>query len=177
MIPALEAILSRRKREFDTLAVRGHLTIGDDLFISVAVPAEVLEKSLDLVLGHALDAIKERPIREIRFVVEKEEHYCRVDVKDTGAGLPEEAWERIFEQSVPIDGVEIGENKRLHAARDVLAPYGGKVFIKHSIPDEETTIRIILPTLAGRTEAARVMENRPNFPHQRGGDVNHKEDF
>ena len=69
-----------------------------------------------------------------------------IDVKDTGRGIKEEDWDKIFEPRKRADGlVEPGSGLGLYLAREAARRQGGDVILVCSKVNEGSTFRIILP--------------------------------
>ena len=64
-----------------------------------------------------------------------------IDIKDCGIGIGKSEWEMIFESGYS-KGSSTGFG--LFSAKEKLNKYGGRIFVKHSIPEEETVITIEL---------------------------------
>lgn len=77
------------------------------------------------------------------------EFFCRIDMRDTGIGIPEEELPRIFQRfyrspSVQnAEGVGIG----LYLARQIISGEGGYLKV-YSVPEEGSTFSIFLPRQA-----------------------------
>ncbi len=76
--------------------------------------------------------------------------WIRVDVKDTGKGIKEEDWGKIFELRKRADGlVEQGSGIGLHLARRAARRQGGDVVLVSSQVNAGSAFRISLPYNAG----------------------------
>lgn len=62
-------------------------------------------------------------------------------LSDTGPGIPEELWEKIFERGYSGHG---GTGQGLYHAREVLQNYGGRIYLRNSAPQSGTTFCIEL---------------------------------
>ena len=99
-------------------------------------------------LGNILDnAIKYTPPGgQVSVSCQKYELFCRIDVSDTGPGIPEEEQANIFQrfyrgrQVRQADGVGIG----LYLSRQIIAGEGGYVKVQ-STPGRGSTFSVFLP--------------------------------
>ncbi len=96
---------------------------------------------LDNCLRNAVRAVKDAEERRIAVDVEATPGRIRVHVSDTGCGIPENEWDRIFEEGMSgSDGTGHG----LAQARTLLARVGGNIFVTESRPGQGTTFTIQL---------------------------------
>ena len=99
-------------------------------------------------MGNILDnAIKYTPPGgQVSVSCQKYELFCRIDVSDTGPGIPEEEQANIFQrfyrgrQVRQADGVGIG----LYLSRQIIAGEGGYVKVQ-STPGRGSTFSVFLP--------------------------------
>jgi signal transduction histidine kinase len=70
---------------------------------------------------------------------------ARIDVIDTGAGIPDEARERLFEPFFTTKAPGKGTGLGLFLSRKIVAAYGGELRVE-SAPGRGTTFSVILPT-------------------------------
>ena len=86
--------------------------------------------------------------------VDEDEKYVILEFSDTGIGIPEENWEKIFDAfyttSKPV--VENMSNQDLSGSglglkivRDIVESYGGTIRVVPPIPNYNTTIQIKIP--------------------------------
>jgi PAS domain S-box-containing protein len=74
---------------------------------------------------------------------------ARVCVSDTGAGVPEECRERIFEKFYQADGTDTrrhgGAGLGLSIAREIINLHGGRLWLEHSVVDEGSVFCFTIP--------------------------------
>lgn len=109
---------------------------------------------LNLVLN-AQEAVAGRPAREIMIRTSTEDEQARIEVTDTGKGIPAEDMERIFEAfySTRKGGTGLG----LPTTRRIIEAHGGTLSV-HSEVDRGTSFIIRIPIQSGEsdTRAERV---------------------
>jgi signal transduction histidine kinase len=113
-------------RELRELGVSLHFDADEGLPM-VQVDAVQLQQVLVNLLLNGAQAMQDRPAPRDLFVsVRREEGFVRVDVRDTGAGLPSEAAARIFEPfySTRPGGIGMG----LAICRTVVETHGGRIW-------------------------------------------------
>lgn len=112
---------------------------------------EQLGRVLKNVLGNALDALAGAPRRELAVRVAREESpaggTCVLEVRDTGAGLDEEARRRIFEPYFTTRRESGGTGLGMSIVFRIVAEHGGAVSADGA-PGRGATITVRLP-LAG----------------------------
>ena len=109
----------------------------------------VLDKVVDNLIANALRAVAHQERREITVTISASDTSCRLDVRDTGAGLelrPEE-WDRVFDRAYTtrprLPGEEPG-GSGLNYAREKLAAFEGLISVIDSRPNEGATFSVIL---------------------------------
>ena len=105
----------------------------------------------EIVRNLLSNAIKHTPRDgeiQIRAGTEQGGRWLAVRVSDTGAGIPAEAHERIFEEFTQLDGRRGGHGLGLHISRRVARALGGDITV-HSESGEGSTFILWLPTRPG----------------------------
>lgn len=74
--------------------------------------------------------------------------YTRIDISDTGHGIPPEIMERIFEPYFTTKGVDEGTGLGLSVVHGIVTGMGGTVDVS-STPEKGTRMRILLPVIDG----------------------------
>ncbi len=110
-----------------------------------------LRDELDTLFGNLLDnAIKYSECGATCVRVGTEAEFVRVDVSDTGIGIPEAALPRIFDEFFRAENAkaftERGTGLGLAIVKDLVARYDGKIDVQ-SRPDQGTTFTVWLPTV------------------------------
>jgi len=99
------------------------------------------QKILDGLIDNALRATANTEKPEISIDIRFEASYCVIDITDNGCGIPGNKWEEIFDRHYTTkDEGGFG----LYYAREELAKFSGKIFVKASEPGKGTTIRMML---------------------------------
>ena len=94
------------------------------------------------LLVNAAQAIKERGTITVR--TRREDENIRIEVADTGCGMPQENLRRIFDPFFTTKEVGSGTGLGLHLAYTTIQAHGGRIDVE-SAPGEGTTFRIELP--------------------------------
>ncbi len=101
-----------------------------------------LEFVLDNLVGNAITAMSDAPVRQLRANWRATDGMVLIDVTDTGCGLPEADWDRALNSrytSKPTGG------EGLLTSRKYLRKYGGCLSIGASAPGAGSTFRVTLP--------------------------------
>jgi two-component system, NtrC family, sensor kinase len=101
------------------------------------------------VLANACDAI-EGP-GNIWVTARADDTSITVSVRDDGVGMTEEVRRRVFEPFFTTKDVGAGTGLGLAITYNVIVAHGGSIDVE-SAPGQGTTIRIVLPLAAARTE-------------------------
>jgi signal transduction histidine kinase len=136
MLPNLEA--ARIKHEMD-------LPAGQT---PILVDATNFELSLLNLMTNAVDAMTGGGTLRVR-VVDGTPHRVRIEVSDTGHGIPDDLLPRIFEPWVSTKKPGRGTGLGLAIARDVVAAHGGTISVSSQV-GTGTTFTIDLPSDAAR---------------------------
>ncbi|MCX5754140.1 MAG: ATP-binding protein [Candidatus Krumholzibacteria bacterium] len=123
------------------MGIEPKLHVIDSFDDAAFVSPLLFEKVLDNLISNAIAAMEHGEGRSLEIFLRGEGAYLLIDVKDGGAGMRKEDWERIFERAVTT---KEGGGFGLHYSREELAKFGGKIFVQESAPDRGTTFRIIL---------------------------------
>jgi signal transduction histidine kinase len=140
----------------DEVAVRA----GDlDVSIEVADVPDVQVKCtpglLRIVLanlaGNAVKYLEGCPERRVRITAVNEGASCRIDVEDTGPGIPKDAHQRIFEPFYRVEGTRApGTGIGLATVRRIVDARGGEVTVESTV-GRGSRFRVWLP-LAARSD-------------------------
>jgi signal transduction histidine kinase len=104
-------------------------------------PAQLNQVFLN-VLINAIQSIDDHG--EIRIMTCRENDKVRVDIKDTGVGIPEENLKKIFDPGFTTKGVGVGTGLGLSICYQIIQDHKGEISVKSRVGDG-TTFTIILP--------------------------------
>lgn len=104
--------------------------------------AEELELAILNLVANSLDAMPDGG--SLRLQLRRERDRVRIDVTDTGRGIPADLMPRIFEPWVSTKPAGRGTGLGLSITRDAIARHGGTIAAE-SAPGERTTFTIELP--------------------------------
>jgi signal transduction histidine kinase len=97
---------------------------------------------LENLLRNALDAMGGKG--KISAAVFKEKNHIRIEVSDTGKGIPSSKFKTVFKPGYSTK--KRGWGLGLSLAKRIIETYhSGKIFVSKSIPNEQTTFTIKLP--------------------------------
>ncbi|HEY5756938.1 MAG TPA: ATP-binding protein [Steroidobacter sp.] len=145
-----------------TAAIRYALSLVDyrvseqDVSLHVSVPekpvyvignAVRLEQVIVNLISNALDAMRERPRRQLTIELERGERGASLKVCDTGRGIAPEHVSSVFDPFYTTKDVGQGLGLGLSISYGIIQDMGGEITLE-SVLDQGTTFRIVLP-LAG----------------------------
>jgi PAS domain S-box-containing protein len=123
------------------MELAGHGLRRDGVEVSVEVPADLppvrggqveIEQVLVNLLNNARDAMAESPARRIRIEAHHDGDSIRLDVADTGTGVPADKLERIFEPFYTTKPVGRGTGIGLSVARRTMQALGGGIAVANT---------------------------------------------
>jgi signal transduction histidine kinase len=140
-VETLLRVLAQRRSELERMEVRAEVRISGPLRDTAFASPAVLEKTLDGVIANALRAMEACRERKIECTLSAEGRHVRLDIADSGEGIPPDRWERVFDRHFTTKA-EGGFG--LHYSREALARFGAKIFINESASGTGTVVRIVL---------------------------------
>lgn len=109
------------------------------------------------VLRNALESISEKG--QIRITTSAPDEYLRIEVSDTGVGIPENQIARIFDPGFTTKGVQVGVGLGLTICYDIITQrHRGRIDLASEV-GKGTTVTILLPRSQG-TQPNGTMESR-----------------
>lgn len=110
--------------------------------ITLLISRQLFEWVIENLCRNAIDALPGHGI--IRTEVQLSGNKVFIDVSDTGKGIPKNKWKTIFRPGFTTK--KRGWGLGLSLAKRIIEEYHkGKIFVKDSIPEKGTVIRIVLP--------------------------------
>ncbi|MBI4542397.1 MAG: response regulator [Gemmatimonadetes bacterium] len=121
----------------------------------IASPGRLTQVFLNLLLN-AAQAIEEGDpaAHRIRVRSRREGQWLRVDVEDTGRGIPPEVLPKIFESFFTTKPVGTGTGLGLSISLGIVRDLGGDIKVR-SAPGQGTTVTVLLSADTGKQLAAR----------------------
>ncbi len=115
---------------------------------SVMVDRHMIEQVLMNLILNAVQAMKQGGVLTIRTSVV--EGVCRVDVQDTGSGIPASILPRVFDPFFTTKGEGEGTGLGLSVNLGIMERHGGKILVESEV-GKGTTFTLCLPVLRDRT--------------------------
>ncbi len=105
-----------------------------------------LDRVLINLIKNALEAMEERPVKQLRVTARygDEPNTVAVDVSDTGTGIPPEALDKIWMAFYTTKGDRGGTGLGLPACAQIIGQLGGKITVQSEV-GVGTTFTIVLP--------------------------------
>ncbi|HNA41782.1 MAG TPA: HAMP domain-containing sensor histidine kinase, partial [Saprospiraceae bacterium] len=99
---------------------------------------------IENLIRNALDAMDGSG--KIQCSISQNENSVNIDLTDSGKGIPSSKWKTVFQPGYTTK--KRGWGLGLSLAKRIIESYHhGKIFVKHSAPDQGTTFSIQLPYL------------------------------
>jgi two-component system NtrC family sensor kinase len=117
--------------------------LGESLPRVLADPDQIEQVIMNLVIN-SRDAMPKGGT--ITITTTSREGNVRIELSDTGTGIPEEEQSRIFEPLYTTKGEGKGTGLGLSVSRDIVLNHGGEIYLKSKI-GEGTIFTIILPCI------------------------------
>jgi len=96
---------------------------------------------IDNCIQNSLKALKGNASGELKIIILKKPPKIVIDITDNGIGLKRINFDKIFQKGFSEFGTE---GSGLFISRKILGKYNGRIFVKESKPQDETTISIEL---------------------------------
>lgn len=133
---ATEYIKSRTSRK-----VNYRVLVPENKPIIVDVNAHLFSWVIENLVKNAIDAMSGQG--DIAISLKEEKNQVIIDVSDTGKGIPKSHFKAIFNPG--YTSKKRGWGLGLSLSKRIIRDYHkGKIFVRHSYPNRETTFRIIL---------------------------------
>ena len=126
---AVESVLD------ETTQLASHLgaTIEVDAIPDLVVRCEpgLLHVVLVNVVGNAVKYLSGRPVRRVQIRVSREDDTCRLEIRDTGPGIPKDQLQKIFEPFYRVESARgAGSGIGLATVRRILDARSGRVEVE-----------------------------------------------
>jgi signal transduction histidine kinase len=103
------------------------------------------------VVGNAVKYLAGRPVRRVQIRVDREDDTCRLDIADTGPGIPKDQLHRIFEPFYRVEaGRSTGSGIGLATVRRILDARSGRIEVE-SEEGQGTRFVVWLPLAISET--------------------------
>jgi signal transduction histidine kinase len=158
----LEPVLNSVTEEVTPLATKlaADLRIEAVPDISLRCSAGLLHIVLANVVGNALKYLSGRPERRVTLCARVDGSDCRIDVADSGPGIPADALEKIFEPFYRVKGTRAeGTGIGLATVRRILDARGGRIAVESAL-GVGSTFSIWLPISASEARSGGVAPER-----------------
>jgi PAS domain S-box-containing protein len=150
----VQSSLDMLQEQFRSHGLELECELAEGLPLVMANPFSLEEVLLNL-LNNARDALEEKPQTATEFEsrriqvrtdrVEGTEPRVRIEIVDSGAGIPAEILEKVFDPFFTTKGPDKGTGLGLAISRTIVESFGGLLEI-HSAAGKGTTATILLPT-------------------------------
>ncbi|WP_018131954.1 ATP-binding protein [Effusibacillus pohliae] len=148
----LASVVRSVGRKFQTLAHERGLDFRVDFDEHESYPIVGDSDRLEQVLTNLIDNAMRHTLSggAVTVAMQKEEHYVRVSVSDTGEGIPEEDLPFIFERFYKVDKARTrskgGTGLGLSIAKNIVQKHRGEIVVSSAL-GKGTTFTVILPLL------------------------------
>jgi signal transduction histidine kinase len=117
-----------------------HNRTGEPLYAKINAP--LFDWVIENLVKNALDAME--GLGKIDMTIDRINGQISIDVSDTGKGISKSKYKQVFQPGYSTKkrgwGLGLSLTKRI-----VENYHNGRIFVKHSVVDEGTTFRIVLP--------------------------------
>jgi two-component system NtrC family sensor kinase len=138
----IEEVLRLTTNQMKLSKVKPNRQFADNLPPIHGDKAQLNQVFLNIVLN-AVDAMPQGGVLTVKTGVNQE--YLKVDVSDTGVGIPEHILNSIFDPFFTTKSTGKGTGLGLSVSLGIIRKHGGDIQVK-SIPNEGTTFTVLLPT-------------------------------
>lgn len=142
--PILDQVINYMERRLPQFGRNVRVTRNIDSHVKVRLNSELFQWAVENLIKNAMDAIKTKKAEaRVSLNVHQIENELMIDVEDSGVGIEKKYHSEVFKPGYSTK--KRGWGLGLSLTRRIIEDYHkGKVFVLHSVPDEGTTIRIVL---------------------------------
>lgn len=148
---AIEEVITPMRKAFDRKGLALSVMVPDDL-----PPVRADREQLLIALGQIIDNARRYTQQgEVMIAAHRQDDLVRIDVTDTGPGIPADQMQRLFTRFFRVEGnnsPERGSGLGLVITRQLVERHGGKVWA-HSEVGRGSTFSITLPIAHEYTDA------------------------
>jgi len=150
-------------------AMRAELRIDEFPAMQIACTPAALSCILSNLVGNAVKYLEEghHPVEWIAIRVTPHGGMARIEVEDTGPGLPPNSEQRVFEPFQRIDASKPGIGLGLATVKKLVEAYGGRVGV-HSVLGKGSTFWVELPVAPSPPPAASLPRGGGDQPRDGG---------
>jgi two-component system NtrC family sensor kinase len=130
--------------------VRINTNLSDNLSPVTVSPSEMQQVLLNLI-NNALDAMDKKEGGLLSISTRMEEGFVKVDVSDTGSGIPDANLKRIFDPFFTTKPVGKGTGLGLSIVHGIMEKMGGKITVNSAV-GVGTTFHLYLPVTPPKAE-------------------------
>lgn len=168
---SLRSVLADVVEEVGPAALQNHVTLETSEVPDLVVrcDARLLHVVLANLVGNAVKYLEGQPERRVRLVAEPDGAACRIEIADTGPGIPKHAQEKIFEPFFRVEGATAeGTGLGLATVRRIVDGRGGRIVVE-SAEGRGSRFSVWLPLARSAREdgpcqrASRAMAYRDDF--------------
>ncbi len=145
----IDRVLSFHRKEAEYRGISVSLDVAEDVPSIVSDPGRLQQIFLNLI-GNAFQAMDTGDSLTIK-VRNNEPDKVRVDVSDTGCGIPREYIQRVFEPFFTTKVERQGTGLGLAITYNLIRKLGGEIKVKSKV-GEGTTFTVVLPVARGEED-------------------------
>jgi signal transduction histidine kinase len=145
----IDRVLSFHRKEAEYRRISVNLDVAEDVPSIVSDPGRLQQVFLNLI-GNAFQAMDTGDSLTIT-VRNQEPDRVRVDVSDTGCGIPREYLQRVFEPFFTTKVERQGTGLGLSITYNLIRKLGGEIKVKSKV-GEGTTFTVVLPVARGEED-------------------------
>jgi signal transduction histidine kinase len=146
---AIESVLDETTQVASRLGATVEVAAIPDLL--VRCEPGLLHVVLANVVGNAVKYLSGRPVRRVLIRVNREDDTCRLEIADTGPGIPKDQLQKIFEPFYRVEaGRGAGSGIGLATVRRILDARSGRVEVESEV-DQGTRFVVWLPLVNSQT--------------------------
>jgi C4-dicarboxylate-specific signal transduction histidine kinase len=147
----IERSLSLVQEQLKIRGIEVDFELCPDELLVLANPIQLEQVFINL-LTNARDALEDSRTKRIRIVTEREGDLIRIQVSDTGPGIPRQLEARVFDPFFTTKEVGSGTGLGLSITYSIVKEHGGEISVS-SRPRRGATFQILLPVADLTTDA------------------------
>lgn len=146
----LVAVIERMTHKFDQTAKEKHVRLHIETNFSDETLISIDEDRIEQVLTNLIDnAIRHTPADgSVTVSIENEQNYAKIQIKDTGQGIPQDDLPYVFERFYKADKARTrskgGTGLGLAITKNIVEAHNGRILVD-SVEQQGTTFTFYLP--------------------------------
>jgi PAS domain S-box-containing protein len=132
------------KKRLNPMGISFEIVVNIEDSATARISREWMSRALDLLVGNATSAIKDRAVRRITVACTRLGSCAEIEISDSGPGIPERIRPKILQEVIPKSKTDKGFGTGLLLAQAIFETFRGTLWVERSGP-EGTVMKVTIP--------------------------------